>query len=105
MKIPYTVLKVSESADDEEIKKAYLEAVRNNPPDLKPEQFREIRRAYEMIATRKDRLRYELFDTSIPDIEEIAELIFDQSKGDTITEKRFRSILDKAVGQKQVELE
>ncbi|MEA3465921.1 MAG: DnaJ domain-containing protein [Thermodesulfobacteriota bacterium] len=101
MKSPYTILGVSEKSDDHNIKQAYLEAVRNNPPDREPVKFREIRIAYESIATHKDRLRYELFDTSKPDSIEIAELVLQQGRSNkNISEKAFRSILDQVVNEK-----
>jgi len=106
MKTPYTILAVSEQDDDQTIKKAYLEAVRNNPPDRHPERFRNIRRAYEQIATRRDRLFYELFDTTIPDSREIAELLFRNGKGNKeISEKIFQRVLNAAVSNKTVILE
>ena len=101
MKSPYTVLGVSETSNDHNIKQAYLEAVRNNSPDREPVKFREIRAAYESIATHKDRLRHELFDASKPDTIDIAELVMQQGRSNkNISEKGFRSILDQAVNEK-----
>ena len=98
MKTPYTILAVPETANDKAVKKAYLEAVRQNPPDRQPDQFRRIRRAYEQIATQKDRLRYELFDTTCPDRMDIARAMFRHNKGGAeLTEKIFRQALKHAV--------
>ncbi len=105
MKSPYTVLAVSVDSDDQQIKKSYLEAVRNNSPDQKPDEFQKIRQAYEQIATRKDRLRYELFDTSTPDIVEIAELVFEESSDSSITESDFCKVLDNVLSRNVPELE
>jgi len=105
MKTPYTVLGVSEH-DDAIIKKAYLKAVRQNPPDRNPERFREIRQAYEQIATHRDRLRYELFDTSIPDHLELAELLFKYGKGKTtVTKQVFQRALQFAITRKNVNVQ
>ena len=105
MKTPYTILAIPETAGDKDVKKAYLEAVRQNPPDRHPEQFRRIRRAYEQIATLKDRLRYELFDTTIPDRVEIAEALLKHNKGDAeLTENTFRQVLKHAVENTTVPL-
>ncbi len=71
MKTQFEILEVPEDADDGQIKKAYLDAVRRYPPERYPEQFQRIRAAFELVATEKDRLRYMLFDTSLPDVEEI----------------------------------
>jgi curved DNA-binding protein CbpA len=63
---PFQVLGVPETADDSEIKKAYLRQVRQYPPERAPEHFQTIRGAFETIQTRRDRLRYQLFNTELP---------------------------------------
>ena len=104
MKTPYTVLAIPETADDKAVKKAYLEAVRQNPPDLHPNRFRRIRRAYEQIATKKDRLRYELFDNTCPDRIDIAEALFKHNQGGELTKKSFQNVLKNAVANTTVSL-
>jgi DnaJ-class molecular chaperone len=59
---PYVTLNVAENADDAVIRRAYLDAVREFPPDLHPERFRRISKAYESIKTEKQRAEFELFD-------------------------------------------
>ena len=63
---PYLILGVSMSADDAEIRRAYLEGVREFPPEHAPERFQAISRAYEMIGSEPSRLKYRLFDTERP---------------------------------------
>jgi curved DNA-binding protein CbpA len=58
---PYTVLSVERSADDGEIKRAYFRLVRQYPPEQEPEKFQEIRAAYELVRTAKDRAKMALF--------------------------------------------
>jgi curved DNA-binding protein CbpA len=58
---PFSALGIAETADDEAIKKAYLQRVREHPPERDPERFQVIRAAYEAIKTRRDRLHYRLF--------------------------------------------
>ncbi|QQS54846.1 MAG: J domain-containing protein [Candidatus Competibacteraceae bacterium] len=65
---PFTVLGVVETADDDTIKKAYLQQVREHPPERDAERFQTIRAAYEAIKTRRDRLSYRLFQKEIPDL-------------------------------------
>jgi len=60
---PFTVLGVSESADDAAIKQCYLTLVRAYPPDREPDRFQEIRRAYEQLRTRRGRLEVQLLQT------------------------------------------
>lgn len=71
MNDPYQVLDVPENADDAAIKKAYLRKVREFPPERAPERFQAIRRAFETIATRRDRLRHRLFEAEPPEPAEL----------------------------------
>ena len=65
---PFHVLGVAETADDDAIKKAYLQQVREHPPERSPERFQAIRSAYEAIKTRRDRLSYRLFQQETADL-------------------------------------
>lgn len=55
---PAEILGVSSEADDEEIRRTYLEKVRQFPPDRAPEAFERIRDAYDQL--RDPRLRARL---------------------------------------------
>jgi hypothetical protein len=57
---PFTVLGVSESADDAAIKQRYLALVRAYPPDREPDRFQEIRQAYDALCTKRGRLEVQL---------------------------------------------
>jgi len=46
---PGVVLGVSEDADKEDIRRAYLNQIRAYPPDRHPEMFEKIRDAYELL--------------------------------------------------------
>lgn len=46
---PWRVLEIDEGANDEEIRQAYLRAVRRHPPDRSPAQFERIRDAYDQV--------------------------------------------------------
>jgi len=46
---PYEVLGVTEEASEEQIRKSYLEKVRQSPPERDPDGFKEIRRAYGVL--------------------------------------------------------
>ncbi|MBS1223995.1 MAG: heat shock protein DnaJ domain protein [Proteobacteria bacterium] len=69
---PFDLLGVAETADDDAIKKAYLQRVREHPPERDPDRFQAIRAAYEAIKTYRDRLRYRLFHQENPDLTELA---------------------------------
>ncbi|HPE72571.1 MAG TPA: J domain-containing protein [Candidatus Competibacter sp.] len=65
---PFTVLGVAETDDDDTIKKAYLQQVREHPPERDADRFQTIRAAYEAIKTSRDRLSYRLFQSENPDL-------------------------------------
>lgn len=67
MTSPYQVLGVTEHVTDAEIKQAYLQRVKENPPDRDQKRFQQIQRAYETIKDADSRLRHTLFD--LPEIE------------------------------------
>jgi tetratricopeptide (TPR) repeat protein len=55
----YEVLGVSAAAGDDEIKRAYFGLVRKYQPDLFPEEFKEIRAAYETLRDGQKRAEYD----------------------------------------------
>ena len=76
MKTPFAILDIPEGSDDEEVRKAYLAKVRSFPPERFPEEFKQIRQAYELIASEKDRLTFKLFYRKLPEPLDIATLFF-----------------------------
>jgi DnaJ-class molecular chaperone len=66
MPTPYEILKVDLNADDQTIRKAYVEETKKYPPDRDPQKFKEIMKAYESIQDQKKRLLYDLYDEEIP---------------------------------------
>ncbi len=97
MKTPFEILNIAVDSDDDAIRKAYLGMVRQFPPERFPEEFQRVRTAYESIKTARDRLRYELFDYSMPDMHELAADIKAKAKPGRPTEKQLRQLLDQAV--------
>ena len=63
---PYEILGVPPDADDDAVRKAYLELVRKFSPDTDPEAFKRISKAYEQLKDEKSRLKYYLFNTETP---------------------------------------
>lgn len=63
---PYLVLGVAPTADDQTIRRAYLAAVRESPPDIHPQRFQAVSTAYEHIKDEPSRLRYLLFNKECP---------------------------------------
>src|SRR5215211_7165000 len=71
---PYTVLGVEPDADDEAIRRRYLELVREFPPERHPERFAAVRGAYERLKDLDARVRHRLFEQGKRDgIEELIE--------------------------------
>jgi len=67
MSDPYLTLGIGEDADDVAVEAAYLAGIKRYPPERDAERFEALRRAYETLRTHRDRLAYELFDTSPPE--------------------------------------
>jgi curved DNA-binding protein CbpA len=70
---PYLILGLGADADDAAVECAYHEAIRRCPPERDAERFAAVRAAYEQLRTHRDRLAYDLFDTSTPTPAEILE--------------------------------
>lgn len=75
---PYQLLGVSEQASDAEIKQAYLQAVKDNPPDRDQARFRQIQQAYETIKDDDSRLRHALFHLPEADFDALLDNAFRQ---------------------------
>jgi curved DNA-binding protein CbpA len=58
---PFAILGVAQDADDDAVRARYLALVREHSPERDPEHFAVIRSAYEVLRTRRDRLRRRLF--------------------------------------------
>ena len=62
MSEPHEILGVSRFAAEAEVRRRYLELVRQHPPDRDPERFAAIRLAYDQIRDPVARLVAELFE-------------------------------------------
>jgi curved DNA-binding protein CbpA len=71
---PYAVLGVEPDADDETIRRRYLELVKQFPPERQPEKFAAVRGAYERLKDLDARVRHRLFEQGRRDgIDELIE--------------------------------
>ena len=59
--IAFKVLGLEFTNDDKIIRTAYLESLAKYPPEKQPEKYKTIRKAYELIETQQQRLKYFLF--------------------------------------------
>jgi curved DNA-binding protein CbpA len=58
---PYRVLGIERDAEDEEIRAAYLAKLKQFPPDRAPDEFEQVRDAYDLLRDRRRRARHTLF--------------------------------------------
>lgn len=58
---PYAVLGTGPEADDEQIRAAYLDRLKQFPPDRAPAEFEQVRDAYDLLRDRRRRAQYRLF--------------------------------------------
>jgi len=71
---PYRVLGVPIDADDQTIRRRYLELARQFTPEQQPERFAAVRAAFEKIKDLDSRVQYQLFGAGKEDtIESIIE--------------------------------
>ena len=97
MKSPYELLDVATDANDAEIKRAYLQKVKDNPPDGNPEQFQAIYNAYESIKDNKSRLNHALFNASAADFDALLDGAFDSTQTLKLSPEQFDKLLRASV--------
>ncbi|MDI6782552.1 MAG: tetratricopeptide repeat protein [bacterium] len=57
----YQILEIPKEATDDEIKHAYIQLVKKHPPEIEPDKFIQIRKAYENLKDPVKRAREDLF--------------------------------------------
>lgn len=92
---PFKTLDLPDNTDDDaQIKQAYLAKVRAFPPDHAPEQFQQIRAAYELIQNKRKRCAYRLFYTHILTATEVSNFLLAQhTPPRRVSAKHFRQAL------------
>ena len=96
MNDPHVVLNLPADADDETIRRRYLELVRQFSPEHHPEKFAAIRAAYERLRDRTARVRYRLLEAGRKEtIESIVEEIACRTSRRRVSLKTLLSILPK----------
>ncbi|PKM79097.1 MAG: hypothetical protein CVU88_07535, partial [Firmicutes bacterium HGW-Firmicutes-13] len=66
MKDYYEILGIDRGSTQIEIKKAYFSLVRKYPPDRFPNEFKEIREAYETLSSKETREEYDSIVSLFP---------------------------------------
>jgi len=90
---PFSTLGVTTDADDEQIRRAYLDQVRRYPADRHPERFQRIRDAYEQIGTRRGRLQHRLFATEAPTRESLLQHLETLAQAQRPSLEQFQALL------------
>lgn len=90
---PEEILGISATATPEQLRAAYLDKVKQFPPDRSPEEFEKIRDAYNTLLDPRNRFRAHLDDTSF--IKPITELILlNTPRRAFVGPQMWRAILD-----------
>jgi curved DNA-binding protein CbpA len=63
---PYLVLGVPPEANDQTIRQAYLNAIKESPPETHPKRFQAVSQAYEKVKDQESRYRNILFNHDCP---------------------------------------
>jgi curved DNA-binding protein CbpA len=100
MKTPYEILEVAEHATDSEIKQAYLQKVKLNPPDRNHKKFQQIHTAYETIKDVTSREKYALFNYPEADFDALLEQAFSTTQTSLMSPDLFDRLLGTSIDDK-----
>lgn len=93
---PYKVLGLPNDADDETIRRRYLELVKQFPPGQDAKRFQEIRQAYDQLRDLETRLRQRLFHLGDPEpFEKLIEELTCQKSRRRVSLKTLISLIQK----------
>lgn len=97
MKTPYQILDISTNADDTEIKQAYLQKVKDYPPDREQVQFQMIHTAYQSIKDEKSRISYDLFTPPVADFDNLVDRALEPQEKTQLTTDHFSKLLSVSI--------
>jgi DnaJ-class molecular chaperone len=100
MKTPYELLAVTELATDAEIKQAYLQQVKLNPPDRDQAKFQQLHSAYEAIKDATSREKYALFNYPEADFNALLDQAFISSQPSLMSADCFEQLLRVSIDDK-----
>ncbi|WP_069472715.1 J domain-containing protein [Candidatus Marithrix sp. Canyon 246] len=89
----FDILGVNIDATNDEIKKAYLQKVKIYSPEQAPDEFKKIRSAFDLINTETKRIKYQLFNTDMPNIFAFVEDSLSAGKLQATNEKLLTKVL------------
>ncbi len=97
MKTPYQILAVPPEANDAEIKQAYLQQVKLNPPDKDQQRFQLIHNAYVAVKDVKSRVSYELFNVPDIDFDELVDQALSLTDINKISAEQFNTLFQVSI--------
>ena len=97
MKTPYELLAVTALATDAEIKQAYLQRVKLNPPDRDQAKFEQLHSAYETIKDATERAKYALFNYPEADFNALLDQAFISSQPSLMRADCFEQLLRSSI--------
>lgn len=97
MQTPYEILGVVVNANDADIKQAYLQQVKNNPPDRDQEKFQLIHNAYTSIKDHKSRVSHDLFFIPSSNFNTVLDQVLDTEQSITLNSESFKKILSVSI--------
>ena len=104
MKSPYKILEVTEQASDSDIKQAYLQKVKLNPPDRDHEKFQQIHGAYETIKNATSREHFTLFDYPEADFDALLDQAFMATQPSLINADIFEKLLQASIDDRTFQI-
>ncbi len=102
----FDILGVENNTSDEAVRNAYLQKIREYPPEQFPETFKEVRQAFDAIATDKLRMTYRLFSQDTPNIAFLAEKALEtEEPGVRPTKEIILKLLENAIVRHRLKVE
>ena len=99
MQTPYEILGLSLEASHREIKQAYLQQLKKNPPDRDAEKFQCLHDAYLSIKDADSRLRYDLFTLPALNFDTFLERALHAEKVVTLDAEALQGLLAASVAE------
>jgi DnaJ-class molecular chaperone len=99
MKTPYDILGISTEATNSEVKQAYLQHVKDNPPDHDQENFLVIHQAYLLIKDEKSRMSYDLFTLPSADFNRVLDTVLRSDQPTSLDSDVLHSILSMGIDE------
>ena len=100
MKTAFEILGVPEQVDDDTIRRAYLQKVKQFPPEQAAEQFQKIRDSYEVLKDLRSRVKYQLFHQPEADFDNLLLRAFETDADTAINGESFIKLLQASVDAK-----